>query len=130
MKSISKKENISTIERLLINCKKIYGILCHDSNVQKFYEALEYELDKDYVYHDRFGEYKVKYGDILLPTIYFDSLIVSNEVLLKLVCNKSNESEFENQMLNVIKRYDIKYGLIFNISKSPVVFKHVINSDL
>jgi GxxExxY protein len=113
---------------LVKTCNDIGLKLGCDNNALKYYEALEYEIEKKGLKCSRIGEFKVKYSDIILPSIYFDYLLANNEVIVQFISNDLTNHELNEQKMRMtLQSSKINNGIIVYCTKSAVDIRQITN---
>jgi GxxExxY protein len=105
---------------------EIHRILGRGFSEIVYKDAMEYELQKREIDHEREKEYAIRYKEIILPHKFYADFVVFNAVILEIKAKKGSADEHYAQTINFLAASKCKVGLVLNFGEASLVFKRVI----
>ncbi|MCW5904967.1 MAG: GxxExxY protein [Chitinophagaceae bacterium] len=119
----------SDITEAIIGCAmKVHRTLGKGFPEYIYQRALEIELNKISLHHQREVEYPVYYEEKLIGKRRVD-FVIDNKVLIELKAVSNFEASHLNQIINYLTAFNLPIGLLINFGKDSLEFKRFTNNN-
>ena len=90
-------------------------------------DAIEYELDSNFIFYEREKEYSIPYKDTVLKHKFYADFVVFDKIILEVKSKESIANEDIARTINYLKISGCRLALIIIFSKSKLEVKRIAN---
>ena len=107
-------------------CMEVHRILGRGFLEIVYKDAIQYELRKQLIPHEREKQYAIPYKEIILPHSFFADFIVYDQIILEVKGCSGLTDEFTKLALNYLAVSKCKLALLVNFGRDSLEYKRVV----